>query len=78
MFGRRRLQLPSHPERPDPQPQLAITGASAYTATGFDDALPTDPRGGSAVLTRDELIIRYEDQGAQYEVVYSVESAVCE
>lgn len=66
---------PPTPEAPDPQVVLPINEASAYTPSGSDDVLPIDPRGGEAELTRDELIIRYEDQGGQHEVIYSVESA---
>lgn len=65
---------PATPERPEPQGALFIDEVAAFSAAGGEDTLPTDPRGGTAELTGDALIIRYEHAGQPREVTYTVES----
>jgi hypothetical protein len=65
---------PKTPERPERQAPLLIDEVAAWNASGNDDTLPADPRGGTAEVTGDQLVIRYERDGMSREVVYAVES----
>lgn len=66
---------PPRPERPERQVALLIDGATAFSAAGNGDVLPVDPHGGTVEVTGDELIVRYEKNGMQREIVYAVEPA---
>jgi hypothetical protein len=63
---------PPTPERPERQVELLIDEASAYSAVGNEDVLPTDPRGGSVEVTGDQVVIRYQHDGTARVVVYDV------
>ena len=60
------------PPRPEPQAPLAGLEVSSYDSRGDRAAVPVAPEGGTLEVTGTTVVFRYQQAGAQHQVVYEV------
>jgi hypothetical protein len=60
------------PERPEPSDPLPLAETISFDDQGEPGATDVQPESGSLEITGDQVVIRYEQEGAQLEVVYGI------